>query len=130
MKLKKLYILLFLSICLATNSSKFLIPMDHNQENHLKAYGIAFWALQKKEKVEWILNYRGGSFIIDYSQNIETRCIINNVSFEQLNISTLSTIYSLVEEENMEIVHLEKAPKIAVYSPPQISPGMMRSQWY
>tara|TARA_Y100001970_G_scaffold290900_1_gene426181 strand:- start:651 stop:1835 length:1185 start_codon:yes stop_codon:yes gene_type:complete len=91
--------------------------MDSNQSNHLKAYGLAFWVLEKKTNVDWMLNYRGGSFMIDASENIIKECVIRGIYYEVLNSKDLMDIYSTIENNNMDVVLLEKAPTIAVYSP-------------
>ena len=101
---------------------KILIPMDINQSNHLKAYGISYSALKNKNQVEWLLNYRGGSFLIDFSNQIKKECLLKDVKYEEVSIEDISMIYASIEEENMEIIILEKAPKIAVYSPPGQQP--------
>lgn len=104
--------------------SKILIPMDLTQTDHLKAYGITFNALKKNLKADWLLNYKGGSFVIDYSENIILDCQIRNVKYEVLDNSTAVDIYSFVqsEDQNMDVVRLEKAPEIAVYVPPGFQP--------
>lgn len=104
--------------------SKILIPMDLTQTDHLKAYGITFNALKKNLKADWLLNYKGGSFVIDYSENIILDCQIRNVKYEVLNNSSVVDIYSFVqsEDQNMDVVRLEKAPEIAVYVPPGFQP--------
>ena len=102
--------------------NKILIPMDDSQTNHLKAYGVAFSSLEKQNKVEWLLNYRGGSFIINLDDTIKRQCLLKNVLFETLSIEKISVIYSMLEQENMELVILDKTPKIAVYSPPNQQP--------
>ena len=97
-----------------------LIPMDYEfQENHLKAYGIAYWMLEKDYKVQWLLNYRGGSFLSPYSEELQRECQIRGVSFEILQDSDSKQILETINSpsQNMEAVLLEKAPKIAVYSP-------------
>ncbi len=118
--------ILFLILFTATNfaQSKILINMDLNQTNHLKAYGITFNSLEKGGKAGWLLNYRGGSFLLDYSDEIAAVCRLKNVSFETLSASEAVEIYSFVqsEDQNMDVVHLEKAPKIAVYVPPGFQP--------
>ena len=101
---------------------KIIIPMDENQTNHLKAYGIAFASLEMNNKVDWLLNYRGGSFVFDDSNHIKKECLLKNVYCELLSIEEISMIYSMIEQENMELVILEKTPKIAVYSPPNQQP--------
>ena len=96
--------------------------MDQSQNDHLKAYGIAYFTLTKNTNVEWLLNYRGGSFLIDAHQNIQTECRVRGVSFEILDASELVNIYSLVNQQNMDIVLLEKKPEIAIYTPPNKQP--------
>jgi hypothetical protein len=104
--------------------SKILINMDLNQTDHLKAYGITYRALTKGYKADWLLNYKGGSFLIDYSDELAAECRVNNVSFETVTLSQAAEIYSFVqsEENNMDVVRLEKAPKVAVYVPPGFQP--------
>ncbi len=103
-------------------SQKILIPMDNTQKDHLKAYGFAFWILKQKDNIDWLLNYRGGSFLIDakeiYNQESKLRGITSNyITNNELNI-----IYQDIENNNMSIILLEKLPKIAVYSPPDKQP--------
>jgi len=104
--------------------SKILINMDLNQTDHLKAYGITYRSLTKGYKADWLLNYRGGSFLIDYSDELAGECRLDNVSFETMTLSQATEIYSFVqsEENNMDVVRLEKAPKVAVYVPPGFQP--------
>ena len=104
--------------------SKLLIYMDLSQTDHLKAYGITYRALTKGYKADWLLNYRGGSFMIDYSDDLAAECRLNAVAFEPLILSQATEIYSFVQsdEQNMDVVRLEKAPKIAVYVPPGFQP--------
>ena len=103
-------------------AQKIIIPMDQKQNDHLKAYGIAFLGLTKNTNIEWLLNYRGGSFLLDANQIIESECRIRGVSFENVNSSELLKIYSSIEQENMDIVLLEKKPNIAIYTPPNKQP--------
>lgn len=105
-------------------AQKMLIPMDLTQTNHLKAYGIAFMVLTKDMPVDWLLNYRGGSFMMDYIKDIATECRVRGVLFEEVDGATAATIYSQVQAEgsNTEVVRLEKAPRIAVYAPPGFRP--------
>jgi hypothetical protein len=104
------------------SGAAILVPMDFTQSDHLKAYGLAFWSLERGQNVEWLLNYRGGSFILSSHPEIEREARIKGVYMEELSGSQLATIYGQMEEENMEAVMLEKAPKIAVYAPPNIQP--------
>ncbi len=103
-------------------SASILVPMDLTQTNHLKAYGLAFHALQQGHIVHWLLNYRGGSFVIPASQKVVLEARLKNVSFSEISGSQLAVIYSEIEKENMELVVLEKAPKVAVYTPPNKQP--------
>ena len=93
--------------------------MDESQKNHLKAYGISFWVLQNEIEVEWLLNYQGGSFIMDFYPDIEKECNIRGVSYNVIANAQYSNILREIAdpEVNMEVVKLEKAPKVAVYSP-------------
>ncbi len=101
-----------------------LIPMDDSQKNHLKAYGIAYWTLQNSIEVQWLTNYRGGSFMISYHKDLENECIIRGVSYEAIADAKAGSILAHIAkpEVNMDAVKLEKAPKIAVYSPKGNSP--------
>ena len=98
--------------------------MDLQQTDHLKAYGITFNALKDGITSDWLLNYRGGSFMFDYSEQLAMRCRLKGVAFLPLSNQDAVQIYSLVqsEDQNMEVVRLEKAPKIAVYVPPGFQP--------
>ncbi len=99
-----------------------LIPMDETQTDHLKAYGIAFKALEKGIKVEWLLNYRGGSFVFDANDELTNDCLVRGVKTEQITSADLADIYRTIDAENMERVMLEKAPAIAVYTPKNVRP--------
>ena len=96
--------------------------MDQAQNDHLKAYGIAYYSLTKNINVEWLLNYRGGAFLFDENQLIISECKIRGVSFEKINTSDLVSLYSAIDQNNMDIVLLEKNPKIAIYTPPNKQP--------
>ena len=100
-------------------SQKVLIPMDLKQTDHLKAYGVAYWILEQGVNVEWLLNYRGGSFLMDYNNALERLCRIRGVSYSKISGSTAAQIYANIEENNMEVVLLEKAPVVAVYQSPR-----------
>jgi hypothetical protein len=118
-------ILIFIIILLHFNPGNgqyFLIPMDLIQTDHLKAYGIAYWALTKKVNVEWLLNYRGGSFLMQSFPGLESEFLIRGIANEKINSVAVNQIYAEIEQENMERVLLEKAPKIAVYTPPNKQP--------
>ena len=117
----KTYLLpLFLVISFQINASYILIPMDaESQKNHLKAYGITYWTLDKQQNVKWLLNYRGGSFLMPYIEAIEKECRIRGVSYELISDAEAEAILLEISSpsKNMDAVILEKAPKIAVYSP-------------
>jgi len=106
------------------SATKLLIPMDGSQQNHLKAYGIAFWTLGRDATVEWLLNYRGGSFLIDHYTEVEKECAIRGVTFQVIADGQAAAILAEIAdpEANMEVVKLEKAPKIAVYAPESFQP--------
>src|SRR5574344_436032 len=123
--MKKISIILFfLFLVLKTFSSSILIPMDDSQKNHLKAYGIAYWTLERGVDVKWLLNYRGGSFMIDYVKELESECLIRGVSFEVIADAKANLIVDEISSpsQNMDVVPMQKAPKIAVYSPPNKQP--------
>ena len=103
---------------------KILIPMDLHQTDHLKAYGIAYWVLAKGLEVDWLLNYRGGSFMMPALELIETECRVRGVAFETQTPTAIAGIYAEVQREdnNMDVVRLEKAPRVAVYVPPGFQP--------
>jgi len=118
--MKRIFLtLLFTSFCVG---QKILIPMDITQRDHLKAYGLAFWILESDINVEWLLNYRGGSFLTDTNPFIEKECRIRGINHELITGSETLGIYSHIEQNNMDIVLLEKAPKIAIYTPPNKQP--------
>ncbi|MDP7121273.1 MAG: asparagine synthetase B [Candidatus Marinimicrobia bacterium] len=104
------------------SGNKILIPMDLAQKDHLKAYGIAYWILTQDINVEWLLNYRGGSFMLDEFPAITKEARIRGVTVEPLDDQSAIGIYAEVDANNMEIVLLEKAPKIAIYTPPSKQP--------
>lgn len=109
---------------LQTHASQLLMPMDEVQTNHLKAYGIAYWVLQNGETVDWLLNYRGGSFSVKYSQKLENECVIRGVSYEVISDAQYNQIISQIASpsSNKDLMKLEKHPKIAVYSPKSKQP--------
>ncbi|MFL3013691.1 MAG: asparagine synthetase B [Candidatus Neomarinimicrobiota bacterium] len=117
-KIKLLLCFSFVSIIF---SQKILIPMDQTQNDHLKSYGIAYYALKRNINVEWLLNFQGGSFLIDSQSSIKAECKIRGVTFIEINNEVLE-IYSSIENNNMDIILLEKAPRIAIYTPPNKQP--------
>ncbi|MGB5943207.1 MAG: asparagine synthetase B [Leeuwenhoekiella sp.] len=118
--MKNLLLLLLIFVTAFAKASYILIPMDaDSQKEHLKAYGITYWSLARQQKVQWLLNYRGGSFLMPDSELTQKECKIRGVSFELISNSKAEEILSLISSpsQNMETVLLEKAPKIAVYTP-------------
>jgi len=118
--LKQVVIVLMLVCFVPSRANFILLPMDDvSQKNHLKAYGITYWCLDKQYKASWLLNYRGGSFLLPDAAEIRKECQIRNVSFELLSDVDANQILNEISSpsQNMETVILEKAPKIAVYTP-------------
>ena len=115
-----LILLFFIAILLPpARGAYLLLPMDEVQKNHLKAYGIAYWALQRDVEVTWLLNYRGGTFMMKHADAIERECRLRGVSCEAIADGQSTAILSQIADPavNMDAVKLQKAPKIAVYSP-------------
>src|SRR5258708_32824786 len=101
--MKKIFISIFIFLTFASGAfaqSKILIPMDLDQSDHLKAYGITFWALTKGITIDWLLNYRGGSFLADYDDLLAAECRIRGVNFEKLDPQSGQSILSLVQSED------------------------------
>lgn len=117
-------ILILLLFTFQAKSVHLLIPMDELQKDHLKSYGISFWVLEKDVEVKWLLNYRGGSFLMQYYPEIENECVIRGVSFETIADAQANAILSEIAKPdvNQDAVAMNKAPKIAVYSPPNKQP--------
>ncbi|HIE15728.1 MAG TPA: asparagine synthetase B, partial [Bacteroidales bacterium] len=124
MKKKLFFLSVIFLLVLRTHASQILIPMDESQQNHLKAYGIAYWVLQNGLDIKWLLNYRGGSFLIPLHQEITDECNIRGVSYEILPEAKVNTILSMISQPdvNMDAIKLEVAPKVAVYSPKNKQP--------
>lgn len=99
--------------------TSILIPMDDAQTNHLKAYGLSYLALKKDVSVDWLLNYRGGSFLIAWSEWLERECVVRGIHFEKMPAAQVHTLLAQVTNPsvNMDVVRLDQAPRIAVYSP-------------
>jgi hypothetical protein len=119
-----LVLFLLCGIGLPLKSTSLLIPMDKSQQNHLKAYGIAYWVLKQEVEMHWLLNYRGGSFLIKYLKPIEDECVIRGVSYQIIADAQANAIMQEIAspEANMDAVKLEKAPRVAVYSPKDKAP--------
>ncbi|MBC5773454.1 asparagine synthetase B [Pontibacter sp. KCTC 32443] len=101
------------------NASTVLIPMDEDQKDHLKSYGAAYWVLSKNVPVDWLLNYRGGSFAFTHAPQLENELIVRGISYQVISDAQYSSILGQIAdpEANMDIMKLEKVPKVAVYSP-------------
>ena len=102
--------------------AEILVPMDLSQANHLKAYGLAYYILEKGENVKWLLNYRGGSFLLPDRPAFALEAQLRNVRIERVEGAQVAEMFAEIEGSNMEIILLEKAPAIAVYAPPNIQP--------
>lgn len=119
--MRKIFLFSFIFLMSVTSRASFiLLPMDETtQQNHLKAYGITYWCLAKNYKASWLLNYRGGSFLLPDAEEIRKECQIRGVSFEVLSDAEEASILNEISSpsQNMETIILEKAPKVAVYTP-------------
>lgn len=124
MKNRIVFTLTAFLLIIQANAIHLLIPMDDSQRNHLKSYGIAYWVLQRDVEVKWLLNYRGGSFLIKHHPEIENECVVRGVSFESIADAQASALLNEIAqpEVNQDAVSMNKAPKIAVYTPPNKLP--------
>lgn len=122
--LRALTVAMAVLAAIGLQAARILIPMDGSQRDHLKAYGIAYWTLQREVTVEWLLNYRGGSFLIDHIPAVEQECSIRGVTHQVIADAQAAAILAEIAdpEVNMEVVKLEKAPRIAVYAPASFQP--------
>ncbi len=122
--MKNIIVSILILFNLNSFSSYILIPMDITQKNHLKSYGIAFYSLEQNINVDWLLNYRGGSFLIKNYQKIEKECIIRGVTYEIIADAQSTKILTEIASPsvNQDVIRLEKAPKIAIYSPKNKQP--------
>ncbi|GBD31070.1 MAG: hypothetical protein KatS3mg081_0750 [Gemmatimonadales bacterium] len=102
--------------------SQLLVPMDDSQANHLKAYGVTYRALKRGGRAEWLLNYRGGSFLIPADAATERDAALSGVTVEPVDDAQVVEIRGVIEANNMDALPLEKAPKVAVYVPPNAAP--------
>jgi hypothetical protein len=119
---KLMYLMALLVVAPGVANAQLLVPMDETQANHLKAYGLTYWTLDRKLTAEWLLNYRAGSFLLPDRADIRREAALRGVTFEAIAPAQLAQIRKLIEESNMESVILEKAPKIAVYTPSSANP--------
>jgi hypothetical protein len=117
--------IIFFIVSVKLSANQIFIPMDEGQKNHLKAYGLAFWVLKNHEvEIDWLLNYKGGSFMFPVSQNFINECVVRGISYEIISEAKAGGILQIVKDPdaNMDAVKLQKAPKIAVYSPKTSQP--------
>ena len=114
-----LLLLLLITLSFSGYANKILVPMDKSQANHLKAYGVAYWVLSQDEPIDWMLNFRGGSFLLPARSGVENELIIRGVSYELISDADALRYEKQLSSPstNMDMMRLEKAPKIAVYSP-------------
>lgn len=115
-------VLLFVLAATPVTGQNLLVPMDRQQTDHLKAYGLTYWVLERGEQAEWLLNYRGGSFLLPDHEGVRREAMLRGVRFDALGAADVARIRGTVAEGNMEAVPLEKAPEIAVYTPPNSTP--------
>ena len=110
---------LFLVVLFPLLANQVLLPMDDTQKDHLKAYGVAYWVLQHQQEVDWLLNYRGGSFATRHTPALENEVRVRGVSYEIVSEAEYSQLQNQIAapDANMDVVKLEKAPRIAIYSP-------------
>lgn len=113
------FIMVWFALLPVAMANYLLIPMDEAQKNHLKAYGIAYYTLKQDIELDWLLNYRGGSFMLKYNPNVESELGVRGVSFQVISDAQAGQILAEISnpEANMDVMKLEKAPKVAVYSP-------------
>ena len=132
--MRKLLILLSLSLAVfqEVRASYILLPMDdQGQRDHLRAYGITYWVLSQGVEAWWLLNYKGGSFAFVATSVFEKECKARNVSYEVIADAQFSALQNQIldPEVNQDVIKLEKAPKIAVYTPDKNEKGEMIQPW-
>ena len=115
-------ILALLAAATPARAQYLLVPMDASQNNHLKAYGLTFWTLERGATAEWLLNYRAGSFLLPDRADIRREAALRGVTADPVTAGEVARIHNEVEESNMDRIILEKAPKIAVYTPGNANP--------
>ncbi|HRX01425.1 MAG TPA: asparagine synthetase B, partial [Cyclobacteriaceae bacterium] len=122
--MRLLILFLFLLVCRVASANYIFIPMDNKQANHLKAYGISYWILKNDSEVDWLLNYRGGSFMCKYQPAIQNELVVRGVSFEIISDAQANAIITEIASPavNYDLMKLEKYPRIAVYSPKSKQP--------
>src|SRR6185369_1468271 len=113
--MQRLAFILLIALSQVVYGTSILIPMDVAQTNHLKAYGLSYLALKKDIAVDWLLNFRGGSFLITWSAFVEQECIVRGINFEKISAAQVNTLLTQLSNPsvNMDVVRLNKAPRIA-----------------
>ena len=112
------FLLLLATLASPASAQWLLVPMDRDQQNHLRAYGLTYWVLEEGDEAEWLLNYRGGSFLLPDSPGVRREAALRGVSTLPMDGSAEARMRATVEASNMEAVPLERAPKVAIYTPP------------
>ena len=124
--IKKYFILLIIMMLAVPRifAAYILIPMDETQTNHLKAYGVAYWVLEREVEISWLLNYKGGSYLIPYHDMFERECKLRNVSYQVIADVQAQGILAEISDPgvNMDEMKLQKVPRLAVYAPKNILP--------
>ena len=126
---KRFLLFALLALPLAARANHVFIPMDNTQKECLKAYGVAFWLLQREVPVDWLLNYRGGSFAFESTAGAENELAVRGVTFQVISEAQYSGILQEIADPNanMDVMKLEKVPKIAVYTQRQAALGRCRN---
>lgn len=131
--MKRVFFTLSCMLCaFYMHASYILIPMDHEgQKNHLKAYGITYWVIDNGVEAYWLLNYKGGSFAFQHTEIFEKECKTRGVSYQVIPNAQFHKIRQEISnpEANQEVVKLEQAPKIAVYTPDFNARGEKIQPW-
>jgi hypothetical protein len=127
-KIVLLFSFFVLLLPLRSWSSYIYIPMNESQKDHLKSYGVAYWVLSKDIEVEWLLNYEGGSFAFVHNGVLEKECLVRGVTYQVISDAKMQGIRNEIAlpEVNMEVVKLQKSPKLRCTHPKPNNPGMMR----
>jgi hypothetical protein len=123
--LRRFALLVLLAVySLTARASYIFLPMDESQSNHLKAYGLAYWVLNTGTEVDWLLNYQGGSFMFQYNQKFENELVVRGVSYQVISDAQQAQIVNQINQPdvNMDVMRLDKPPKVAVYSPKSKQP--------
>ncbi len=121
--MRRVWIALVMCLCLGARArAEILVPMDQAQTDHLKAYGLTFWVLQQKQTAQWLLNYRGGSFLLPDLEGIVRQAALRGVAIQHVDGAGIASIMQTIADNNMDAIKLETAPRIAVYAPSTIHP--------